>query len=104
MEISECMSILGAGDAEAGRLLLDCICSYLVVARHKHPLDMQNRDKAVQAVADEAKEFQCAAKDTADVAVMMHRTRDEALDVIVTAVRYINCEYVPESRHAGSGN
>lgn len=79
---------LGNGSEVNGFIVVAAIAGRMESARMKHPVFAESRKAALKAVRDEFIEFSRAA-DHEDEELQM----DEALDLIVTAIRYYNGEH-----------
>lgn len=89
------MIALGNGDEEAGRDLIKRLAAYLVVARFKHLVGVRDYDGAFHAIESEVRELSESVHfDISRKEVLSPHTVDEAFDVLVTAVRLINGEFV----------
>lgn len=82
MTTREAIKLLGGHDT------LYAIAERLLYARMAHPGFAGDMDEAVGVVVDEVAEFDYAAREEG-----LTRAHDEALDVIATAVRFVNREW-----------
>lgn len=79
---------IGNGDADKGRAMLEAIARRLGEAREKHPAWSEGPYYALGVIHSEFLELERAVEhETED------RQRDEALDVIATAIRFLGEEY-----------
>ena len=83
MTAQQAIKILG------GHATLYAIADRLLHARATHPEFARDMDGAVGVVVDEAAELDYAAREEGRA-----RAHDEALDVIATAVRFVNREWL----------
>lgn len=83
MTTREAIKLLGGHDT------LYAIAERLLYARMAHPGFAGDMDEAVCVVVDEVAEFDYAAREEGRA-----RAHDEALDVIATAVRFVNREWL----------
>ena len=85
-------STLGNHNLRAGCNLLLRLTERMREAREKHPVFAEGKYEAVGVVAAEMRELEHAVEHESD-----ERMADEALDVIVTAIRLINGEHEGEA-------
>lgn len=84
----ECFSVIGNGNMLKGANLVHDIAVRIAEARDKHPEFATGLINAAWVVHGEMDELLEAA-----IEEPIERAEDEALDVVVTAVRLINREY-----------
>ena len=83
----------GNGNATQGYKLIQDIASRLNKAREKHPRFADDAVEAIDVIGDEWREYsQAVMQSEGD-----KRERNEALDVIATAIRAANREYDDDS-------
>lgn len=91
-DMRKALVVLGNGNASRGRVLLLAITTRLAEARLKHP-DWQDKGLywALGVIGNEYHELEHAVLEESE-----QRQLDEALDVIVTAIRFVNSEMSSE--------
>lgn len=88
VSFSRCMLVLGNGDELKGYQLLDRFIWRLLHARDKHPKFAEGKYHALGVIASEYRELKHAVERESD-----ERAYDEALDVMVTAFRFVAGEH-----------
>lgn len=78
----------GNGDLRRGRQIMEIIALRLEHARTKHPVYAQGKYHALGVIRSEFRELEHAVEHESPA-----RQFDEALDVIATAVRFLNGEH-----------
>lgn len=78
----------GNGNERKGRAIMQAIALRLEEARGKHPLYAEGPYQALGVVHAEFKELEHAVEHETEA-----RQKDEALDVVATAVRFLGEEY-----------
>lgn len=83
------VAILGNGNFLRGMILLEAIASRLAAARRKHPVFAEGAPQALGVIGSEYDELCYAVEKESP-----QRQTDEALDVLVTAFRFVATEHL----------
>lgn len=88
MTSQETIAILGNGDYSKGLNILQSLAERFIYARNKHKWKGRNKIYGYKAISDELRELDKAITYETD-----ERIEDEALDVAVTAIRFVGREW-----------
>lgn len=94
MNVQCALLTLGNGDNETGERVLSALVARMAAARKKHPRFACGEHHALGEIEDEMREFSYAVLHESP-----QRQQDEALDVAVTALRFIAGEHLQGERH-----
>lgn len=92
-EIKAALATLGNGSVYAGTSLIKAMCNTLEFARLKHPVFAEGNKEALGVISSEHDELVKAVEHESPI-----RQMEEAMDVIVTCVRFWNGEHMKKSK------
>lgn len=87
-DYSAMLAVLGNGNANAGFRIFYAITMRLIHARSRHPVFTQDRTEALEVIKSEFDKLVYAVENEEKC-----RQLDEALDVLVTALRFYGKEW-----------
>lgn len=90
--------MIGGGQQEVGHDLIEKLAIGLTAARVKHPLFAEGPYHALGVIGDEFRELEQAVEKESS-----QRQREEALDVAITALRFVMGEHEAKTGDTGNG-